>query len=65
MADLTTLEAKLGEVTGLAMAAQDPTKKVTTLVKKEKEHGSSSARSSAWARRRRRPRSGARRSRPG
>ena len=28
MADLTTLEAKLGEVTGLAMAAQDLTKKV-------------------------------------
>ena len=39
MAELTTLEAKLGEVTGLAMAAQDLTKKVTTLVKKEKEHG--------------------------
>jgi len=36
MAELTTLEAKLGEVTGLAMAAQDLTKKVTTLVKKER-----------------------------
>ena len=31
MADLTKLEAKLGEVTGLAMAAQAATKKVETL----------------------------------
>jgi hypothetical protein len=37
MADLTTLESKLGEVTGLAMAAQDLTKKVETLTKKEKQ----------------------------
>ena len=44
MAELTTLEAKLGEVTGLAMAAQDLTKKVSRLVKEEGEHGSSSAR---------------------
>jgi hypothetical protein len=35
MADLTTLESKLGEVTGLAMAAQDLTKKVERLTKKE------------------------------
>ena len=39
MTELTTLETKLGEVTGLAMAAQDLTTKVTRLVKKEKEHG--------------------------
>ncbi|MGZ8688814.1 MAG: hypothetical protein ACXWZP_10355 [Gaiellaceae bacterium] len=38
MAELTTLEAKLGEVTGLAMAAQDLTKKVSRLVKEEGEH---------------------------
>jgi hypothetical protein len=38
MAELTTLEAKLGEVTGLAMAAQDLTKKVSKLVKDEGEH---------------------------
>ena len=37
MADLTTLESKLGEVTGLAMAAQDLTKKVVKLVRKEGE----------------------------
>ena len=37
MADLTTLESKLGEVTGLAMAAQDLTKKVVKLVKEEGE----------------------------
>jgi hypothetical protein len=36
MAVLTKLEAKLGEVIGLAMAAQAATKKVTTLAKKDK-----------------------------
>jgi flagellar hook-basal body complex protein FliE len=35
MADLTQLESKLGEVLGLAMAAQDSGKKVARLVKKE------------------------------
>jgi len=35
MAELTILEAKLGEVTGLAMAAQAATKKVITLAKEE------------------------------
>ena len=35
MAELTILEAKLGEVTGLAMAAQAATKKVVTLAKDE------------------------------
>ncbi len=35
MAELTVLESKLGEVTGLAMAAQDLTKKVSTLVERE------------------------------
>ncbi|MDQ3671978.1 MAG: hypothetical protein M3364_06020 [Actinomycetota bacterium] len=35
MAELTKLEAKLGEVTGLAMAAQAATKKVVTLAKEE------------------------------
>jgi hypothetical protein len=35
MAELTNLESKLGEVIGLAMAAQDATKKVEKLVKKE------------------------------
>jgi len=35
MAELTKLEAKLGEVTGLAMAAQAATKKVSGLAKKE------------------------------
>jgi hypothetical protein len=38
MAELTTLETKLGEVTGLAMAAQDLTQKVARLVKNEGEH---------------------------
>ena len=36
MAELTNLETKLGEVIGLAMAAQDATKKVGRLAKKEK-----------------------------
>jgi flagellar hook-basal body complex protein FliE len=35
MADLTQLEAKLGEVMGLAMAAQDSGRKVARLVKQE------------------------------
>lgn len=35
MAELTNLESKLGEVIGLAMAAQDATKKVGKLVQKE------------------------------
>ncbi len=35
MAELTKLEAKLGEVTGLAMAAQAATKKVTSLAREE------------------------------
>ena len=35
MAELTNLEAKLGEVIGLAMAAQDSTKKVSRLAKRE------------------------------
>ncbi len=35
MAELTKIEAKLGEVTGLAMAAQAATKKVVSLAKKE------------------------------
>ena len=35
MAELTKLEAKLGEVTGLAMAAQAATKKVVSLAKEE------------------------------
>lgn len=34
MAELTTIEAKLGEVTGLAMAAQAATK-VITLAKRD------------------------------
>ncbi|MFN2470948.1 MAG: hypothetical protein ABR583_08155 [Gaiellaceae bacterium] len=38
MAELTTLESKLAEVTGLAMAAQDLTKKVAKLVEEEGEH---------------------------
>jgi hypothetical protein len=37
MADLTKLESKLGEVTGLAMAAQAATKKVRTLAREEGE----------------------------
>ena len=35
MAELTNLEAKLGEVAGLAMAAKAATKKVSTLARKE------------------------------
>jgi hypothetical protein len=35
MAELTNLESKLGEVTGLAMAAKAATSKVTTLARKE------------------------------
>ncbi|MDQ3381738.1 MAG: hypothetical protein M3546_15725 [Actinomycetota bacterium] len=35
MAELTKLEARLGEVAGLAMAAQAATKKVVSLAKKE------------------------------
>jgi hypothetical protein len=35
MAELTTLESKLGEVLGLAMAAQDATKKVKKLAQDE------------------------------
>jgi hypothetical protein len=35
VAELTNLESKLGEVIGLAMAAQDSTKKVGRLAKKE------------------------------
>jgi hypothetical protein len=37
MADLTTLEEKLGEVTGLAAAAQDATKKVEGLLDDESQ----------------------------
>jgi hypothetical protein len=37
MAELTNLETKLGEVTGLAMAAKEATTKVMTLAKGEKE----------------------------
>jgi hypothetical protein len=37
MADLTKLESKLGEVTGLAMAAQAATAKVMTLAKEESD----------------------------
>jgi hypothetical protein len=37
MADLTNLEKKLGEVTGLAMAAQAATEKVLALAEKEKQ----------------------------
>jgi hypothetical protein len=37
MADLANLETKLGEVTGLAMAAQEATTKVMTLSKAEKQ----------------------------
>ena len=36
MAELTKLEAKLGEVTGLAVAAKAATKKVSSLARKEK-----------------------------
>jgi hypothetical protein len=38
MAELTALESKIGEVLGLAMAAQDATQKVTKLVKDEGDH---------------------------
>ena len=37
MAELTKLETKLGEVMGLAMAAQAATKKVLTLAKDESD----------------------------
>jgi hypothetical protein len=39
MTELTNLESKLGEVVGLAMAAQAATKKVATLARKEKRTG--------------------------
>ena len=38
MAELTALESKIGEVLGLAMAAQNATQKVTKLVKDEGDH---------------------------
>src|SRR5579871_1513807 len=38
MAELTNLEAKLGEVTGLAMAAQAATKKVIALARDDGEN---------------------------
>ena len=38
MAELTALESKIGEVLGLAMAAQDATQKVGKLVQDEGEH---------------------------
>jgi hypothetical protein len=38
MAELTALESKIGEVLGLAMAAQEATRKVTKLVEQEGEH---------------------------
>jgi hypothetical protein len=38
MAELTALESKIGEVLGLAMAAQDATRTVTKLVEQEGEH---------------------------
>ena len=38
MAELTALESKIGEVLGLAMAAQEATRKVTTLVEQEGNH---------------------------
>jgi hypothetical protein len=38
MAELTALESKIGEVLGLAMAAQDATQKVTKLVEDEGTH---------------------------
>ena len=38
MAELTALESKIGEVLGLAMAAQDATDKVSKLVAEEGEH---------------------------
>ena len=39
MAELTALESKIGEVLGLAMAAQDATQKVGKLVEEEGNHG--------------------------
>ena len=39
MAELTNLESKLGEVVGLAMAAQAATKKVATLARADKRSG--------------------------
>ena len=39
VAELTNLEAKLGEVVGLAMAAQAATKKVATLARADKRSG--------------------------
>ena len=39
MAELTNLESKLGEVVGLAMAAQEATRKVTALARKENAAG--------------------------
>ena len=38
MAELTALESKIGEVLGLAMAAQDATQKVSKLVAEEGDH---------------------------
>jgi len=38
VAELTALESKIGEVLGLAMAAQDATQKVEKLVREEGEH---------------------------
>ena len=38
MAELTALESKIGEVLGLAMAAQGATEKVGTLVEREGDH---------------------------
>jgi hypothetical protein len=38
MAELTAIESKIGEVLGLAMAAQEATRKVTKLVENEGEH---------------------------
>jgi uncharacterized protein YfcZ (UPF0381/DUF406 family) len=38
MAELTALESKIGEVLGLAMAAQDATQKVSKLVQEEGNH---------------------------
>jgi hypothetical protein len=39
MAELTAIESKIGEVLGLAMAAQEATRKVTKLVEDEGDHG--------------------------
>jgi hypothetical protein len=38
MAELTALESKIGEVLGLAMAAQDATQKVSKLIQEEGDH---------------------------